>query len=156
MTRNDDAILYFTRLDERGAAPRRATEGSAGFDLCALESGEISGTVTPIRTGLRLIIPRGHFGRIEARSGLALKYGMKIAAGVIDSDYRGEVIILAHCVGGSKGSHYAYAPGERIAQIIIHKIPEMTLTEGEPSAESDVTGGEQDRGSGGFGSTGRF
>ena len=70
--------------------PTRGTDGAAGYDLYALEDTVINCfQFIPVSTGVSMAIPAGHYGRIAPRSGLAVKHGVMVGAGVIDSDYRG-------------------------------------------------------------------
>jgi dUTP pyrophosphatase len=98
-----------------------------------------------VPTGVRLQIPPGHVGLVWPRSGLAVRHGIDTLAGVIDSDYRGElrVVLVNH---GEEA--IAIAPGDRIAQLLVQRVerPEFVA-----SASLEGTG----RGDGGFGSTGR-
>jgi dUTP pyrophosphatase len=126
-------------------APTRGSAGAAGYDLYANEDvtiGEID--FTPVNTGVSVAIPPGYYGRIAPRSGLAAKYGIIIGGGVIDEDYRGELKVLMSCLFGI----YDVSCGERIAQLILEKIttPELDIV-----TSLDDT----DRGSDGFGSTGK-
>lgn len=134
------------RLTEHATLPTRATEGSAGYDLAACED-----VVVPARgralvsTGLHVAIPEQHYGRIAPRSSVAWKMGVETGAGVIDSDYRGEVKVLLF--NHSDADYFAQA-GSRIAQLIVERIATPEITEGAVDAATTV------RGSGGFGSTG--
>ena len=130
--------------------PSYGSEGAAGADLYTLPDGDVTlapGETKLIRTGVALAIPEGYVGLIFARSGLATKQGLAPAnkVGVIDCDYRGEILVplLNH-----SDTVRTVASGERIAQIAL--IPygkaAFTLTE---------TLDDTERGSGGFGSTGR-
>ncbi|MDD6305529.1 MAG: dUTP diphosphatase [Clostridiales bacterium] len=137
------------KLSETAVLPVRGSEQAAGYDLCA----DIESTVTiwpgetaKIGTGLAFAIPQGYFGGIFARSGLSTKKGLRPAncTGVVDSDYRGPVIVALH---NDSTKEQTIEPGERIAQMIL--IPYLSA-EFEPVAELDETA----RGEGGFGSTG--
>ncbi len=137
------------KLDERAICPSYATEFAAGADLYALCDSDIvikSGETVLIHTGIAMQIPDGYVGLIFARSGLALKQGLAPAnkVGVIDSDYRGEIMvpILNH-----SDTDRVIENGERIAQISI--IPYLTAEFCE-TEELDST----QRNVGGFGSTG--
>ncbi len=130
--------------------PSYGSECAAGADLYALTDGTM--TVNPnetvfVHTGLAFEIPDGYVGLIYARSGLACKRGLAPAnkVGVIDSDYRGEIIVALH--NHSKNAQ-TIENGERIAQIVI--TPYLTV---EFSETDELSG--TGRGSGGFGSTGR-
>ena len=118
---------------------------AAGFDLHSIED-----TVVPARgkalvgTGLAFCIPEGNYGRIAPRSGLAVKNSIDVGAGVIDSDYRGEVKVLLF---NFSDTEFKINEGDRIAQMIITKYTPTIMTEVK---ELDATV----RGDGGFGSTG--
>ena len=143
--------LKIRRLRDVAKIPRRATEGAAGMDLYACIDADI--TLAPqqlavVPTGIAIELPdNGCAAFLYARSGLGVKHGICLAngVGVIDSDYRGEV-----CVGLCNVSDkpYVIAPGERVAQMVI--APVLTPEVEEVGELSDTQ-----RGSGGFGSTGR-
>ena len=85
----DDPPLKVRRTSEHACLPVRASEGAAGYDLCASEDGSIApGTRKVVKTGLEFAIPPGCYGRIAPRSGLSIRNGIDIAAGVLDPDYR--------------------------------------------------------------------
>lgn len=143
--------LKIKRLAHAKALPQYATGGSAGLDLTAAIEKPLSlaaGERTRIPTGVVLQIPEGYEGQVRARSGLADKAGICLSNGVgtIDSDYRGEVIVLAMNAGKEV---YTFQPGERVAQIVIMPVPKVQIEEVE-----ELDDGAQ-RGAGGFGSTGR-
>ena len=113
-------IIKCVLLAPEAKLPYRATIGSAGSDLFSAESCEIeSGTRRLISIGIALQIPEHTYGRIAPRSGLALHHSLDICAGVIDSDYTGEIKVLA-ANNGKKPYHVNI--GDRIAQIIFEKI----------------------------------
>lgn len=121
-----------------------ATSGSCGWDLKAAESS----TIMPnerrkIPTGIKLGIPSGYYGKIEARSSLAYKYGIIVLGGVIDSDYTNEIFVILHNTGDSV---YKYDVGERIAQIIFMKHARCVTESTDKLIEQERIGG--------FGSTG--
>ena len=137
------------KLDERAKIPTYATEYSAGADVYMMDGDSV--TVNPhetvmIRTGFAIEIPEGYAGLIFARSGLASKRGLAPAnkVGVIDPDYRGEVMVSLHNHGTVSQT---IEPGERIAQLVI--TPYLTARFLETDTLSDTV-----RGIGGFGSTG--
>ncbi len=137
------------KLDERAALPTYGTEYSAGADLYALldEKTEIiSGQTALIHTGISVEIPEGYCGLIFARSGLASKRGLAPAnkVGVIDADYRGEVMVALH---NHSDKTQSVECGERIAQLTI--VPFL-----KADFELSVELSDTERGSGGFGSTG--
>src|SRR5512138_2574050 len=84
--------ITFQRLDERAMLPTRGSTNSAGLDLYSIEELLIEPQRRVlVRTGLSVAIPEGFYGRVAPRSGLAVKHGLDVLAGVIDSDYRGEL-----------------------------------------------------------------
>ncbi|HHV51012.1 MAG TPA: dUTP diphosphatase [Candidatus Avimonas sp.] len=144
--------LLIKRLDPRAEIPARATAGSAGLDLRALLDNPITippgGRVT-VPTGIAIGLPDNNYvGLVYARSGLAVKHGIALSngVGVIDSDYTGEIKIGLVNLSDTK---YTINPGERIAQLVISPVIPAQPVEVE---ELDST----ERGSGGFGSTGRI
>ena len=147
---SDGVTVEFFKLDSEATVPSRGTNTAAGWDLRCIEDAILRHReVTMIRTGLALAIPEGWEGQLRCRSGLAKK-GMMVSNGIgtIDSDYRGEIMILATWVGPD--SEYVINKGERIAQILIKKVPEVKFQEVGSIDEL----GNTERGSGGFGSTG--
>jgi len=141
--------VRFRRLRPGAVAPRYTTAGAAGADLASAADGPVTlapGERVAIPTGLALEIPPGYEGQVRPRSGLARTAGVTLvnAPGTIDCDYRGEVTVLLVNLGSAP---HTIAPGERIAQLVIAAVPEVTLTEAEELAPTV-------RGSGGFGHTG--
>ncbi len=137
------------KLDEKAVIPTYGTEYSAGADLYALVDGEqiIEPNQTKlIHTGISVEIPEGYAGLIYARSGLASKKGLAPAnkVGVVDSDYRGEVMVALHNHGTVAQT---VVNGERIAQLVI--APFLKAEFENVDELSDTV-----RGEGGFGSTG--
>lgn len=150
MTRPNVEVL-FAKLDSEATPPTQGTESAAGWDLRALERTLVSkGVSAKIRTGLAVAIPEGWEGQIRSRSSLGAK-GMIMPNGVgtIDSDYRGELMVLATWIG--EGDSIELAKGERIAQMLIAPVPLTTYRE-VTFDELSTT----ERGEGGFGSSGRF
>lgn len=142
--------VLFKKLREGAVLPSRATGGSAGLDLCASLQEPMPlrpGERVVIRTGLAVEIPPGYVGLVCARSGLSTRFGIALTngVGVIDSDYRGEVMISVIHFGDEV---YELQPGERIAQLLI--IPVECAA---PQWADDLSGTA--RGEGGFGSTGK-
>jgi dUTP pyrophosphatase len=138
------------KLTSTAIVPTRATTSSAGMDLYAdLESPITieSGQIERIPTGIAIALPKGTFGAIYARSGLATKRGLRPGncVGVIDSDYRGELIVALYNDSSLDQTVY---PKDRIAQLVIMPYVETEFTEVE-----DL--GNTSRGLGGFGSTGQ-
>ena len=141
--------LKVKKLRPGARLPTRGSSQAAGYDLYACIDRSVS--IAPhetalVGTGLSIAVPDGYFGAIFARSGLALRQGLRPAncVGVCDSDYRGEYIVPLHNDGGTERT---VTDGERIAQLII--LPCLAVNFEETDA-LDSTG----RGSSGFGSTG--
>lgn len=139
------STLLISRIVESAKLPVRATEGAAGYDLFAAAP-----TMVPawsrqlVPTGLSITVPEGTYGRIAPRSGLAWKHCIDTGAGVVDSDYTGEVKIL---LVNNSGVDYLVQAGERVAQMIFEcVITPRVIVVGEHIAT--------ERGNGAFGSTG--
>ncbi len=136
------------KLDENAILPTYGTSFSAGADLYALSGETIApGETKLIHTGLAMEIPEGYGGFLYARSGLATKRGLAPAnkVGVIDADYRGEIMVAMYNQSDKTQSVDA---GERVAQLVIAPFLHADF---EESAELCDTA----RGEGGFGSTGK-
>ncbi len=130
--------------------PKYQTTGSAGMDIHANISQEIE--LNPLErklipTGLFVEIPMGNEIQVRPRSGLALKHGITVlnSPGTIDSDYRGEIMVLLINLSNET---YIIRPGERIAQLVLSVVTEI---EWEPVKSLSET----DRGTGGYGSSGK-
>jgi dUTP pyrophosphatase len=141
--------LRFARLTETAAAPTRAHDDDAGYDLRASEAAQLApGGRASVGTGVAVAIPDGHAGLVLPRSGLAARHGIALvnAPGLIDAGYRGEVRVLL--LNTDREAGFEVAPGDRIAQLVIvrHEAPELVEVD---SLDETV------RGDGGFGSTGR-
>lgn len=137
-------------LREGAALPVYSSAQAAGADLraCVPERVLIApGQTSMIPTGLAIELPEGYAGLVYARSGLAGKRGLAPAnkVGVIDADYRGEILVALHNHGAQS---QIIEPGERIAQLVLARAPRAEFV--PAGALSDT-----DRGSGGFGSTGK-
>lgn len=129
----------------KATLPRRATAGSAGYDLCSAEECSLGpGEHMAVATEISVEVPSNHYGRIAPRSGLAVKQGIGTMAGVIDSDYRGKVGVVL--INHSEDVFYVKV-GDRIAQLVLEKIS-------TPDVQEIETHSETARGEGGFGSTG--
>jgi dUTP pyrophosphatase len=137
--------LRFKQLDARAVLPGRGSSFAAGLDICSIEDLIIEPHQrAAARTGLAVAIPHGFYGRVAPRSGLAVKHGLDVLAGVIDSDYRGELCCILYNTGDTA---ITLAAGSKICQLIIEQI----IT---PNAKWVVDLDETARGAGGFGSTG--
>lgn len=142
--------IRIKRLREGAAIPTYGTEFSAGADLYACLDGTVTiapGQTVKIPTGLALELPAGTAGLVFARSSLGTKRGLAPAnkVGVIDSDYRGELMVMLHNHGQAVQE---IAHGERVAQLLV--VPVFTPGFVEAEELSDTL-----RGEGGFGSTGK-
>lgn len=140
-------MLRVQKTTEQSKLPFRSSKGAAGYDLYSIEDKMIyTGGQEMIDVGIRINVPSGTYGRIAPRSGLAVKHGIDVLAGVIDEDYQGDVkvILINH---GNEDFHVN--AGDRVAQLVLEKIitPEI-----EEIASFDET---TQRGEGGFGSTGK-
>lgn len=141
--------IDFKKLTSDAKTPTYGSEFAAGADLYSAENHDIivnPGETVFIHTGIAVAIPEGYVGLVYARSGIACKRGLAPAnkVGVIDSDYRGEIMVALHNHGNTAQE---IEPGERIAQIIIS--PYITASFRERDELDDT-----ERGNGGFGSTG--
>jgi dUTP pyrophosphatase len=147
MSESDDAPVPLPALvGEGGSLPEYSSTGAAGADLRASEAVTIApGARAAVPTAVRLQIPPGHVGLVWPRSGLAVRHGIDTLAGVIDSDYRGEVRVVLVNHGDEP---FRIEKGDRVAQLLVQRV-ERAAFAAVPSIE------ETDRGAGGFGSTGR-
>ncbi len=143
--------IRIKKLKNNAIIPTRGSLQAAGYDLYAcLDSDAVEiepHKTVKIGTGLSVEVPEGYFGAIFARSGLAAKQGLRPAncVGVADSDYRGEYIVAVH---NDTDEPKIIENGDRIAQLVI--MPYLSV-EFEEAQELDAT----ERGTGGFGSTGK-
>lgn len=138
--------LLVQRLDPAAKLPTYGSVLAAGLDLHALAPVRLDpGIRALVRTGLALSLPRGHVGLIWPRSGLAVNAGIDVLAGVIDEDYRGEIMIAVINHGYQP---HSFARGDRVAQLLVQPIarPAVNLVTSFVQAT--------ERGSDGFGSTG--
>ena len=135
----------------RHQLPEYKTKGSAGMDLHAdLGNPDYLVEIKPLErklipTGLYMEIPLGYEGNIRPRSGLSLKVGLVTIEGTIDSDYRGEIGVIATNLSNES---YWIKDGERIAQMVFNKVEQA-----EFNLVSELS--ETERGEGGYGSTGK-
>jgi len=139
-------IIKFVKLQKNAILPTYAHKDDAGFDIYVISSGRLKrGEKKTFSTGIASEIPKGWFVSVRDRSGLSVKHGIHVLAGVIDAGYRGEWLMTVINLGTKA---YTIEKGERIAQGIIHLAPQAKLTEVKKISESK-------RGIKGFGSTGR-
>ena len=142
--------VKFIKLNEKATVPGYGSACAAGADLYACTEGEtvkfLPGETKLIHTGIALQIPDGLVGLIYARSGIATKRGLAPAnkVGVIDSDYRGEIMVSLH---NHSNTEQIIEDNERVAQIVFAPYVTASFVEAESLDDTD-------RGAGGFGSTG--
>lgn len=144
------SILRIKLVREGVPMPRRATAESAGLDLSAAIDAPVTvrrGEITPIPTGVAIQLDPGYVCLLCGRSGLGVKHGIlpANAVGIVDSDYRGELVVYLTCL---KEEGYTVQPGERVAQMVILPVSMAAPVQVEVLEESG-------RGTGGFGSTGK-
>jgi dUTP pyrophosphatase len=142
--------IKIKKLNDYAMTPTRGDDNAAGYDLYAYLDETM--TIEPhetrkIGTGIAMEIPTGYFGGVFARSGIATKRGLRPAnaVGVVDSSYRGEIIVALH---NDTDYPQTIEPYERVAQLIIIPYLAPTLVEANELSKTK-------RGTGGFGSTGR-
>lgn len=144
--------VNIVKVRENAIVPVRATSGSAGYDLHACIEKDLTikkGELVRVPCGVAIELPSSEYAAfVFARSGLGMKYGISLSngVGVIDSDYRGEIqVVLCRT---SDGEPYTIKNGDRIAQMIVMRVNAVNFNLVENLGKSE-------RGSGGFGSTGR-
>jgi len=114
------------KLSENATIPTQGTSFAAGYDLYAAEDAVVvCGTRKLIKTNISMEITPGYYGRIAPRSGLAYKNGIDVLAGVIDSDYRGDIGVILY--NTDKNIDFTVKKGDRIAQIIFEACYTATL-----------------------------
>ena len=137
--------IYVKKLREDAYLPTRGSANAAGLDLYAVDEVVIPpGGRALVKTGISVAVEHGTYFRIAPRSGLALKHGIDTMAGVVDSDYRGEICVI---LSNLNDASFQVMKGDRIAQGIVEVIQLAEVVEVD---DLDST----DRGSNGFGSTG--
>ena len=135
------------KLSENATIPTQGTSFAAGYDLYAAEDAVVvCGTRKLIKTNISMEIYPGYYGRIAPRSGLAYKNGIDVLAGVIDSDYRGDIGVILY--NTDKNIDFSVKKGDRIAQIIFEACYTATLNNVD-NLDNTL------RQAGGFGSTGK-
>lgn len=137
--------LFVKRLTYSATLPSRGSAHAVGYDLYASEDYLIPrGARMIVNTGIAIVIPKNCYGRVAPRSGLAVKHGIQVGAGVVDPDYTGEVKVVLFNQGEND---FKVAVGDRIAQLILERCE-------TPPVKEVLTIDETARGAGGFGSTG--
>lgn len=134
------------KLSENATIPTKGTDFAAGYDLYAAEDAVVAcGARKLIKTNISMEITPGYYGRIAPRSGLAYKNGIDVLAGVIDSDYRGDIGVILY--NTDKNIDFTIKKGDRIAQMIFEACYSVILNDVNVLDNTS-------RQSGGFGSTG--
>jgi dUTP pyrophosphatase len=138
-------IVSVKSLDDKAKTPTRANENDAGWDLYST----VEAIIPPkqrktVNTGIAIQMPEHFAGLIWPRSGLSVKQGIDVLAGVIDSGYRGEIMV---CLYNTSDEDVSIHIGDRIAQIIFQEVPRVIM-------EVHDSLGSSQRGDNGFGSTG--
>ena len=135
------------KLSENATIPTQGSAYAAGYDLYAAEDAVVvCGTRKLIKTNISMEITPGYYGRIAPRSGLAYKNGIDVLAGVIDSDYRGDIGVILYNTDAN--IDFYIKKGDRIAQIIFEACYSVTLNNVD-NLDNTL------RQAGGFGSTGK-
>lgn len=143
--------VRFAKLRDDAIIPRQQTDGSAGFDLHAVDAEIVQpGEVLVVHTGIAVELPDDHEGQIRPRSSTTIDYlTVPNSPGTIDADYRGEVCVIVH--NFHRDRPYEISVGDRIAQLVVCPIAQRVQpVEVTYDELTDTT-----RGTGGFGSTGR-
>lgn len=137
--------MEVTKITKQAVLPKRATPGSAGFDLySAVNTIILKKDKTIIPTDIKIKLPKGCYGRIAPRSGLTKDYFIDVGAGVIDSDFRGNVSVVLFNFGNED---FRIKQGDRVAQLICEKIR-------APGVKEVQTLNMTERNENGWGSTG--
>ena len=139
------SVLKFVKLSEDAKAPYKPRASDAGYDLCCVEDVAVrAGERASVKTGIAVAIPKSYVGLIWPRSGLAVKDGIDVLAGVIDSGYTGEIVVCLFNTDKRLDRHFK--KGDKIAQIIFQPYLTFDLQEVQSLDSTD-------RGTKGFGSS---
>ena len=134
------------KLDKGAIMPTRAHDTDAGLDLYCREDKMLwAGQSVKFDTGVHIQLPHGYFGKIESKSGLNVDHGVVSLGGVIDEGYTGSIVVKLYSCGATS---HKFLKGDKIAQLVI--LPYLA-----PDLEEVDELDQSDRGSDGFGSTGR-
>ena len=139
--------LKVKRLDPRAVIPKYQSDGAACFDLVAIERDNVVPGIALYRTGLSFDIPQGYVLEVYSRSGHGFNQHTRLSncVGIVDSDYRGEVMVqLIRDAGGHVGSQV----GERVAQAMLRRVDQVEFIEVDELSETK-------HGANGMGSTGK-
>lgn len=138
--------LKIKKLDPNAKLPAFANAGDAGMDLFALEDTVAHpGEVVRVRSGIAMEIPEGYVGLCWDKSGISMNNKIKLLGGVIDAGYRGEILMGLINLGKEA---YTFEKGHKVMQLLIQKVEHPEIVEAEELSETQ-------RGTGGFGSTGK-
>jgi dUTP pyrophosphatase len=135
--------VAITRVRAEARLPERAYAGDAGLDLATCEAIRLApGERALVSTGLAVAIPEGYAGFVQPRSGLAARDGITVvnSPGLVDAGYRGEIQVVL--LNTDREHTFTAEPGERIAQLVVLAVPELTLREvaNLPPSERGVRG----------------
>lgn len=138
--------IKFQKLNKDAIVPNYAHKGDTGLDVYSVEGDYIlkPGEIKGFKTGIKVEIPFGYAGLFWDKSGLAIKSGIKTMGGVIDSTYRGELVVILNNLGNKE---YIVEKKSKIAQLLVQKIEEVEFEEVKSLDNTE-------RGEGGFGSSG--
>ena len=137
--------LRIKKLSPNAIIPTRGSGDAVGYDLYSTDSVVVPQTHRAlVGTGIAMVLPNGVYGRVAPRSGLAVKHGIQVGAGVVDPDYTGEVKVVLFNHGDKD---FEVKKGDRVAQLILERCE-------TPEVEEVGTVEDTERGAGGFGSTG--
>ena len=146
MAEESIATIKVCRLRVHAKLPKYMTDNAAGLDLFSAEKLTIpAGGRAIIKTGISFRFPEGTYGRIAGRSGLTIKRGITIGAGVVDPDYEGDVGVVAFNLSNTE---WSVKIGDRVAQLILEKFLKVNVVEINDDSKRTT------RGKSGFGSTG--
>jgi len=138
--------LKVKKVDPEAKLPQYANAGDAGMDLFALENVSVKPSeIVRIRSGIAVEIPDGYVGLCWDKSGLSMNHGIKVLAGVIDSSFRGEIVMAVINLGKEP---YTFEKGHKVMQMLLQKVEHVDIVETDTLSETD-------RGKSGFGSTGK-
>jgi dUTP pyrophosphatase len=137
--------LRVKKLVQDAIIPTRGSSGAVGYDLYSVDEIVLPPSQrTLVGTGVAVVLPMNVYGRVAPRSGLTVKHGIHVGAGVIDPDYTGEIKVALFNLGDVP---FEIKKGDRIAQLVLERCE-------TPGVREIVTLDETGRGAGGFGSTG--
>ena len=140
--------LKIVRLTPNAYLPLKGTPYAAGYDLFSIVDTVVQpGRRTVVSTGIQIELPPNVYGRIAPRSGLSVKHGIQIGAGVIDPDYRGEIKVVLF---NHDDKPFYIKPGYRIAQLVLERFESPSVIDVTGTILSDTKRHED-----GFGSTGQ-